>query len=73
MERKIEFGYFQIKLKGHQIRWLLQYLKKDLGDFTEWYPKTREEWQNKKNELCHLCPLITLPYIKSGGTVVTRP
>lgn len=48
-------------------------MKKELGDFTEWYPKTRDEWQAKKDELCHLCPLITLPYIKSGGTVVTRP
>jgi hypothetical protein len=73
MERKIELGYWQIKLKGHHIRWLLHYLKKDLGDFEEWFPKTPEEWLEKKAELSHLNPLVTLPYIKSGETVVARP
>lgn len=71
--REIEFGYFQIKLKGHHIRWLLHYLKKELGGFREWYPKAINDWQNKKDELCHQSPMITVPYIQSGGTVVSRP
>jgi glutathione S-transferase len=73
MERKIELGYWQIKLKGHHIRWLLHYLKSELGGHTEWFPKTPEEWKSKKEELSHLNPLATLPYIRSADTVVTRP
>lgn len=73
MEQKIELGYWQIKLKGHHIRWLLHYLEKELGGYTEWYPKSAEEWTSRKQELSHLNPLVTLPYLKSAETVVTRP
>lgn len=73
MERKIELGYWQIKLKGHHIRWLLHYLNKDLGGYVEYLPQTPEEWMEKKAKLAHLNPLVTLPYIKSADTVITRP
>lgn len=73
MDKKIELGYWQIKLKGHHIRWLLHYLKKELGDYEEWMPKTPEEWIEKKAVLIRMNPLVTLPYIKSGETVVARP
>ena len=60
-------------MKGHHIRWLLHYLKNSLGDFNEWYPTNSEEWLAKKDELFPLNPLVTLPYIRSGDTVITRP
>ena len=73
MDNQIELGYWQVKLKGHHIRWLLQYLSKELGGYVEWNPKSADEWLDKKEELGVLCPLVTLPYIKSSGTVVCRP
>lgn len=73
MERKITLGYWQIKLKGHHIRWLLHYLENELQGYTEWMPKSESEWLKKKEELSHLNPLVTLPFIQSGETVVTRP
>lgn len=73
MDQQIELGYWQIKLKGHHIRWLLHYLKKEVGDYVEWMPRTEDDWLNKKAQLSRLNPLVTLPYIKSGETVVARP
>ena len=73
MERTIELGYWQIKLKAQQIRWLLAYLTKELETYTEWNPSSKEEWATQKESLSHLNPLVTLPYIKSGETVVSRP
>jgi len=73
MSDQIELGYWQIKLKGHHIRWLLHYLKKELGEYKEWLPQTNGEWASRKRELAQLNPLVVLPYIKCAETVVARP
>ena len=66
------FGSWLIKLKSEGIRWLLHYLFKESYEFAEWNPETKNHWYAEKSILKELNPLVTIPYIKSGETVVSQ-
>lgn len=55
------------------MRYLLNYLKNELGTYTEWNPKDNKCWGKKKAELMSLNPCATIPYLKTGNTVISRP
>lgn len=62
-----------IKLKAHHVRYLLHYLKNELGTYTEWNPKDNKDWVKRKGELAKFNPLVTVPYLRTGDTVISRP
>lgn len=65
----IEFGYFKIRLKAHHIRYLLHYLRLP---HEEWSPKTSLDWNQKKDLLYEINPLVTIPYFREGDMVVSK-
>lgn len=72
-EQGLIFGYWLVKFKGEAIRYLLHYISKDLGPWQEYNPKDQKEWMKKKIELSKLNPMVTIPYIKSKESVISRP
>jgi len=65
---KLEFGYWPIKLKGHGIRMLLEYLGLE---YVEWNPKNSLDWKIQRDDLKHLSPIIRIPYLRDGDFVIS--
>jgi glutathione S-transferase len=65
----IQLGYWKIRLKCHYLRYLLNYVQLT---YEEWNPVDVTDWRRKKDQLFRLNPLVTIPFYKEGGLVVSK-